>query len=97
MRNCVAALDLGDQFAIGELLMPEGVNAVYSDEKLMLAHVFLPRVLVEEEEEEEEAPVEGEEGEAVEGEEGEAKPAEGDEDKAADTTGDERSGRKARG
>ncbi len=92
----VVALDLGDQLVIGELAMPEGVNAVYSDEKQMLAHVFLPRVLVEEEEEEE-VPVEGEEGEAVEGEEGEAKPAEGDEDKAADTTGDESSGRKARG
>ncbi len=68
----VTALDLNDSITVGDLPLPDGVEAVSPDDHTVVLHVALQRTIDEEEEEEE--GVEGEEGEG----EGVAKETEGE-------------------
>jgi large subunit ribosomal protein L25 len=76
--------DFQSSIHIGDIKLPEGVEAV-DDEKLTIATVVAPRA-----EEEEPEPVEGEEGAEGEAVEGEAKPEEGEKKEEGKEGGEEK-------
>ena len=56
----VTPLDLNDSITVGDLPLPDGVEAVSPDDHTVVLHVALQRIIDEEEEEEVEGEGEGE-------------------------------------